>query len=333
MIFSEEEFPFGIINNVSVNDPQKEEETVLWAQLSPGPFVNDENWASSSPLEPTPISLTEIPCPIESQNESLSTDSSPLSPSNTNIESSSSDSMMAPTVTPSSSSSQANPVVEPVILQPPEKQLGRGHRKQQPPIILKNYVVNTVQSRLLSKSTGKSSYLITNYVTNARFSATHSVFLATISAVVEPRSYAQAFQNRLWRNAMGNEIQALEENNTWTLVDFPPGKWAIGSKWVYKIKHKSDGSIERYKAQLVALGNKKIEGVDYGDTFAQVAKMETVRLFLQVAARNNWPVHQMDVHNAFLHGDLDEEVYMKPPMVFIQMMKINFVDCGSHCMG
>ena len=115
---------------------------------------------------------------------------------------------------------------------------------------------------------------------------------------------------------MGSEVGALEENATWTLEDLPPGKRAIGSKWVYKIKYNSDGTIERYKARLVALGNKQIEGEDYGDTFAPVAKMGTIRLFLKVAAGNAWPVYQMDVHNAFLHGDLVEEVYMKPPPGF-----------------
>ncbi|XP_019096438.1 PREDICTED: uncharacterized protein LOC109130827 [Camelina sativa] len=112
---------------------------------------------------------------------------------------------------------------------------------------------------------------------------------------------------------MDSEVSALEENATWTLEDLPPGKRAIGSKWVYRIKYNSDGTIERYKARLVALGNKQVAGEDYGDTFAPVAKMGTVRLFLKVAAWNAWPVYQMDVHNAFLHGDLQEEVYMKPP--------------------
>lgn len=71
---------------------------------------------------------------------------------------------------------------------------------------------------------------------------------------------------------MGSEVTALEENGTWTIEDLPPGKKAIGSKWVYKIKHNADGTIERYKPRLVALGNKQIEGVDYGETFAPVPK-------------------------------------------------------------
>lgn len=77
-----------------------------------------------------------------------------------------------------------------------------------------------------------------------------------------------------------------------------------------------NGSVERYKARLVALGNKQIAGDDYTETFAPVAKMSTVRIFLEVASAHNWDVHQMNVHNAFLHGDVDEEVYMKPPPRF-----------------
>ena len=110
---------------------------------------------------------------------------------------------------------------------------------------------------------------------------------------------------------MRKEIQALEDNETWTVEDLPPGKKAIRSKWVYKIKYNSDGSIERCKARLVILGNKQVEGIDYNKTFALTTKMVTVRRFLAVAAAKGWKLHQMDVHNAFLHGELEEEVYMQ----------------------
>ncbi|XP_074318827.1 uncharacterized protein LOC141655658 [Silene latifolia] len=90
-----------------------------------------------------------------------------------------------------------------------------------------------------------------------------------------------------WREAMQNEIDALERNNTWTIEPLPPHKKAIGSKWVYKIKYHADGSIERYKARLVIMGNRQIEGIDFQETFAPTVKMVTVRTLLAIAAAKN----------------------------------------------
>lgn len=112
---------------------------------------------------------------------------------------------------------------------------------------------------------------------------------------------------------MQREITALEENNTWELTPLPPGKNAIDSKWVYKIKYKPNGEVERYKARLVAEGYTQMEGVDFHDTFAPVAKLVTVRVLLTIAVKRGWTIHQLDVNNAFLHGDLNEEIYMKIP--------------------
>ena len=112
---------------------------------------------------------------------------------------------------------------------------------------------------------------------------------------------------------MKREVQALEANNTWELVTLPEGKRAIDSKWIYKMKFKPDGSIERHKARLVAKGYTQMEGVNFHDTFAPVAKLVTVRILLTLAVKNNWIIHQLDVNNAFFHGDLEEDVYMKLP--------------------
>ena len=112
------------------------------------------------------------------------------------------------------------------------------------------------------------------------------------------------------------ELAALKANNTWFLTPLPPRKQAIGCRWVYKIKCKSDGSLERYKARLVAKGYTQLEGIDYHDTFPPTTKMATICCLLALAAAQNWSLHQLDVHNAFLHGDLSEEIYMSLPHGF-----------------
>lgn len=112
---------------------------------------------------------------------------------------------------------------------------------------------------------------------------------------------------------MKSEITSLEVSNTWDLVDLPPNRKLIWSHWIFRIKLKAEGSLERYKARLVALGNNQVQELDYTETFTLVVKMSTVRLILDISAKKNYEIHQMYVHYAFLHSDLDEEIYMKPP--------------------
>uniref|UniRef100_A0A2N9EDP9 Integrase catalytic domain-containing protein n=1 Tax=Fagus sylvatica TaxID=28930 RepID=A0A2N9EDP9_FAGSY len=112
---------------------------------------------------------------------------------------------------------------------------------------------------------------------------------------------------------MADELDALHKTHTWDMTTLPPGKSAVGCKWVYKIKTRADGSVERYKARLVARGFTQEYGIDYEETFAPVARLTSVRSLLAVAAVHHWPLFQMDVKNSFLNGDLLEEVYMQPP--------------------
>lgn len=142
---------------------------------------------------------------------------------------------------------------------------------------------------------------------------TPSSLTTTLSSIPIPKSYKQAMEHECWRQAIETELLALEENQTWDVVPCPPSVKPLGSKLVFSVKHRPDGSIDRYKARLVVLGNKQEYGLDYDETFAPVAKMTTVRTILALAASQSWSLHQMDVKNAFLHGDLKEEVYIRLP--------------------
>nr|KYP37858.1 Retrovirus-related Pol polyprotein from transposon TNT 1-94 [Cajanus cajan] len=140
-------------------------------------------------------------------------------------------------------------------------------------------------------------------------------FVMSLFFESEPATYKEAIHNPGWIEAMNVEIDSLNLNQTWDIVVPPPNVKPIGCKWVYKIKRKADGSIERYKARLVAKGFSQIEGIDYMETFSAVAKMTTIRVVLALASINRWHLQQLDVSNAFLHGDLAEDAYMTIPPV------------------
>ncbi|GJW98934.1 ribonuclease H-like domain-containing protein [Tanacetum coccineum] len=129
----------------------------------------------------------------------------------------------------------------------------------------------------------------------------------------EPKTFFEASKYSHWTDAMNQEMDALLTNGTWELVDLPEGRKAIRSKWIYKIKFRSSGEIDRYKARLVAQGFGKREGIDYEETFSLVVKMVIVRCLLNIVVSMSWPIFQLDVNNAFLYGDLEEVVFMKPP--------------------
>ncbi|KAM0863375.1 hypothetical protein ACQ4PT_044625 [Festuca glaucescens] len=133
----------------------------------------------------------------------------------------------------------------------------------------------------------------------------------------EPAALAEAEGDEDWRLAMVDELQSIEENQTWSLADLPPGHKPIGLKWIFKLKRDADGHVLKHKARLVAKGYAQRPGIDFDEVFAPVARLNSVGLLLAVAAQFKWEVHHMDVKTAFLNGDLGEEVYVTQPPGFV----------------
>ncbi|KAL5563802.1 hypothetical protein UlMin_033549 [Ulmus minor] len=140
------------------------------------------------------------------------------------------------------------------------------------------------------------------------------LFLATRQQ--EPTTVKQAMKDSCWVAAMQKEIEALQRNHTWDLVDPPSDVNIIGCKWVFKLKYRADGTLERHKARLVAKGYNQTQGLDFFDTFSPVVKPATIKIVLTIALTFGWKVRQLDVQNAFLNGDLEENVYMSQPPGF-----------------
>ncbi|CAH9127437.1 unnamed protein product, partial [Cuscuta epithymum] len=149
-----------------------------------------------------------------------------------------------------------------------------------------------------------------------RYSPSANYLLLTENG--EPESYSEALAVRdsiQWKKAMKDELDSLDKNQTWSLVKLPPGKKALENKWVFRIKDEADGS-KRYKARLVVKGFQQKKGVDYNEIFSPVVKMTTIRLILGIVADENLHLEQLDVKTAFLHGNLEEDIYMAQPIGF-----------------
>ena len=140
-----------------------------------------------------------------------------------------------------------------------------------------------------------------------------------------PSSVRDALSDPHWRRAMEEEYAALLANQTWDLVPRPPGSNVVTGKWIWTHKRRADGSLERYKARWVLRGFTQRPGVDYDETFSPVVKPATVRTVLSLALSRSWPVHQLDVKNAFLHGTLTETVYCSQPAGFVDSSRPDMV--------
>lgn len=165
-------------------------------------------------------------------------------------------------------------------------------------------------------SSSTCTYPISNYLNYNAVLSTYQSYLAATPQETEPISYIEAMKDLRWVEAMKAEVDALVLNNTWEIVDIPKGKVPIGRRWVYKIKYRSTGEVERFKARLVAKGYNQQEGPDYQEIFSPVVKMVTVRAVIALDVMHQWPLFQLDVYNTFLQGGLEEEVYMQLPPSF-----------------
>ncbi|KAG8504080.1 hypothetical protein CXB51_002404 [Gossypium anomalum] len=134
----------------------------------------------------------------------------------------------------------------------------------------------------------------------------------------EPRTVEDAIAHPEWKLAVQAEFDALSANSTWTLVPLPPGRKVIGCQWLFKVKRDPDGTVDRQKARLVAQGCSQAPGCDFKEIFSPVVKPATIRFILSVAVSKGWRLHQVDVNNTFLNGDLTDEVFMQQPPGYVQ---------------
>lgn len=192
--------------------------------------------------------------------------------------------------------SEEEEVVEETAHQIPLVAETGGGRQRQQPVWMKDYLVGNARILIAEEEEDE--------------------MLALFIGPDDPDCFENAVQMEVWKKAMEAEINAIEENNTWELVELPEEAKVIGLKWIYKTKFNERGEIDKFKARLVAKGYHQRYGIDFDEVFAPVAKWDTIRLILALAAEKEWRVFQLDVKSAFLHGDLKEDVFVEQPKGF-----------------
>jgi hypothetical protein len=158
-----------------------------------------------------------------------------------------------------------------------------------------------------------------SHIPRRYFEIKGNVLLCDAKDVDEPASFSEALHSPNkdeWMTAMQEEMSSMDKNNVWELVNLSLGRKTIGNKWVLKVKRKADGSIDRYKARLLAKGYTQREGIDYEDTFSPVVRFASIHMILFIIAKQDLEFFQMDVKTTFLNGELDEEIYMAQPAGF-----------------
>jgi len=133
---------------------------------------------------------------------------------------------------------------------------------------------------------------------------------------IDPSSFEEAVYQPIWVDSMVEEYESIKKNSAWEVVPRLEGKSMLGSKWIYKVKHATDGSIKKYKDSFVAKGFSQVEGVKYAETFSQVARYSSIRSFLALVVHMGWKIHRMDAKKSFLNGVVEEDTYIEQPEGF-----------------
>lgn len=175
--------------------------------------------------------------------------------------------------------------------------------------------VNEEEAQSLCRVRRKPAWMEDYEVTGIGDSITHFALFSDY----DPTTFENAVKEEKWRKAMDDEINSIERNDTWELSDLPDGQKTIGVKWVFKMKLKENGEVDKYKTRLVAKGYKQQYGIDYTEVFSPVARHDTIRLVVALAAQNSWPIFQLDVKSAFLHGYLEEQVFVEQPPCYVKI--------------
>jgi len=175
-----------------------------------------------------------------------------------------------------------------------------------------SHVFNEDAGRVYERRVRHPPSYLSDYITTDELTEDEAYMVQNVSTG-DPIYFKEVVKDEKWRRAMDSEISSIEKNKTWSLSELPTRAKTIGVKWVYKTKYNEHGEIDKHKARLVAKGYSQKHGIDYTEVFAQVARMDTVRMIIALAAQNNWRIFQLDVKSAFLYGELSEEVYIEQP--------------------
>ncbi|CAN0884915.1 Retrovirus-related Pol polyprotein from transposon RE1, partial [Linum grandiflorum] len=273
-----------------------DETTFPFADLKSGPLTES---ISSTTSPSVPVSLPLPPTSLDNTHpraqSSLPNQAKPNPP------------FPDPQSTSFTPSPLPNTITSPSSKPPPPPTLLTYRRRPRPPFNTSPRLLNP------SPTTAAPRRMVTRAQTGKLKPKT---YMADASASI-PTSATQALTIACWRAAMSVEYAALLRNGTWELVPPPSNCNLLSNRWVFALKTNPDGSIERHKARLVARGFEQIPGHDFDQTFSPVLKPATLRLLLGIAVSHSWPLHQLDISNAFLHGTLTEEVYMQQPVGFV----------------